>query len=98
MNRATGTIMKPIMSASALDTRFWQHNASASCWPFCAALMYFQLGRVWTYTDFCVWRNNYDILATNVNPVMAPRCGAVTAGDNRPQCTAKTVACSQRLA
>ena len=24
------------------------------------------------YTDFCVWRNNYGILATKVNPVTAP--------------------------
>ena len=40
--------------------------------------MYFQLGRVRMYTDFRVWRNNYGILATNVNPVTAPRSGAVT--------------------
>ena len=45
--------------------------------------MYFQLGRVQTYTDFHVWRNNYGILATNINQVMAPHSGAVTAGDNR---------------
>ena len=60
--------------------------------------MYFQLGRVRTYTDFRVWCNNYGILATNVNPVMVPHSGAVTAGDNWPQCsTAKAVAFSQKL-
>ena len=31
------------------------------------------------YTDFHVWRNNYGILATNVNLVMAPHSGTVTA-------------------
>ena len=49
---------------------------------------------------FCVWSNNYGILATNVNPVTAPRSGTITAGDNWPQCTAScsmAVACSQRL-
>ena len=50
------------------------------------------------YTDFRVWCNNYGILATNVNPVMVPHSGAVTAGDNWPQCsTAKAVAFSQKL-
>ena len=53
--------------------------------------MYFQLGRVQTYMDFCVWRSNYGILATNVNPVTMPRSGAVTASLS---CTAKAVACS----
>ena len=47
----------------------------ASSWPFCAVLMYFQLGCVRTYTDLRVWRNNYGILATNVNPVTAPLTG-----------------------
>ena len=60
-------------------------------YQFCAVLMYFQLGSVQMYTDFCAWRNNYGILATNVNP------GTITAGDNQPQCTAKAIACSQRL-
>ena len=45
--------------------------------------MYFQLGRVRMYTDFRVWRNNYGILATNVNPVTVLLSGAVTAGDNQ---------------
>ena len=70
----------------------------AGSWLFCAVLMYFQLGRVQTYTDFRVWRNNYGILiATNLNPVMVPHSAAVT---DRPQCTAScsmAVACSQRL-
>ena len=64
----------------------------ASSWPFCAVLMYFQLGRVRTYTEFRVLRNDYGILATNVSPVTAPRSGTVTASqDNRPQCTVKAV-------
>ena len=46
----------------------------------CAVLMYFQLGCVRTYTDFRVWRNNYGILATNVNRVTAPLGGAVLPG------------------
>ena len=33
------------------------------------------------YTDFVVWHNNYSILATNVNPLMVPSSGAVTAED-----------------
>ena len=41
--------------------------------------MYFQLERVRMYTDFRVWRNNYGILATNVNPVTAPRSGGAVA-------------------
>ena len=41
--------------------------------------MYFQLGRVPTYTDFCVGRNNYGILATNVDPVTAPHSGGAVA-------------------
>ena len=66
-------------------------------WPFSALLMYFPLGRVQTYMNFCVWCIYYGILATNVNPVMTPHRDAVTAGDNRPQCIAKVVACNQRL-
>ena len=48
MDRDTGTNMKPITLASALGSRFRQHNMYASSWPliFCAVLMYFQLGRV----------------------------------------------------
>ena len=47
------------------------------------------------YMDFRVhvWRNNYGILATNVNPVTVR--GSITAGDNWPQCTAKAVAYSR---
>ena len=45
--------------------------------------MYFQLGRVRTYTDFRVWQNNYDILATTGKPgngaTVAP---LLHAGDN----------------
>ena len=48
--------------------------------PLASLLMYFQLGRVQTYTDFSVWRNNYGILATSVNPVMAR--GTTTTGLN----------------
>ena len=59
--------------------------------------VYFHLGRVRTYIDFCVWRNNYGILATDVNPVAAPHSGAVTAGANQPQCTTKALAYNQRL-
>ena len=44
----------------------------ASSCPFCTVLMYFRLGRVRMYMDFCVWCNNYGILATNVNPVTVP--------------------------
>ena len=35
--------------------------------------------------DTRVWRNNYSILATDINPCVAP---PVTARDNRPHCTA----------
>ena len=30
------------------------------------------------HVDFHVWRNNYSILATNVNSVTAPHSGAIT--------------------
>ena len=72
-----------------LDSRFWQHDAMRKFLAmFCAD--YNQLGHVWTYTDFRVWRNNYGILATNVNLVTAP---LQTTGLNVLQ----AVACSQRL-
>ena len=77
-----------------LDSRFWQRNAMCEFLAmFCAD--YNQLGRVQTYTDFCVWRNNYSILATNLNPVTAPHSGALlqTTTLNALQ----AVACSQRL-
>ena len=56
----------------------------ASSWLFGAVLMYFQLGRLRTYTctDFRVWRSNYGILTTNANPVIVPRSDAVTTGLN----------------
>ena len=43
------------------------------------------------YVDFCVWRNNCGVLATNVNTAMAQHSGVVTARDNQPQCTAEAV-------
>ena len=70
MNRVTGTTMKPIMLASAFRLDSGNSMPYMSSWPYSAALMYFQLGHVRTYTDFCVWCNNYGILATNVDPVM----------------------------
>ena len=85
MDRDTGTTMKPIMLVSAFGHSIL---ATQSSWPFCAVPMYLQLGHVRMYMDFRVWRNNYGILATNVNPVTAPWSGAITAEDNWPQCTA----------
>ena len=67
MARDTGTTMKPITQASAFKTLDSGNTTPCmSYWPFCAALMYLQLGRVQMYMDVCVWRNNYSILATNV--------------------------------
>ena len=77
MARDTDTIMKPITLASAvrLSILATQRQRHASSWPFCAVLMYFQLGHVRTYMDLCVWCNNYGILAKNVNLVTASmRC------------------------
>ena len=46
--------------------------------------------------NFHVWLNNYGILAAKVT---TPQSGTITAGaaNNQTQCTAKAVACSQRL-
>ena len=71
MNRDTGTTMKPI---TPLDTRFWQHNAIHE---FLAILCCTNVFSVRTCADFHVWCTNYGILTTNVNPVTAPRSGAV---------------------
>ena len=83
MAKDTGTTMKHHNVGQYLYTlESGNTTPCTSSWPFCAVLMYFQLGRVQTYTDFCVWRNNYGNLATNVNPVTAPHSGAVTTSLN----------------
>ena len=92
MNRATGTNMNPIMLGNAFRHSVLATAPCASCWQFCAVLMYFQVGLVWMYMDFRVVRNNCSILATDIDPVTAPRSGTVTA--NQPQCTAKALACT----
>ena len=77
MGRDTGTVKKPIMSTSA-----FRHSNLATQRHVRVLghfVLYFQLGCVRTYTDFHVWRNNYGILATNVNPVTAPRSGGAVA-------------------
>ena len=86
MARDTGTTMKLATSASAFGHSILatqRHARVIGHFVLSAEiLMYFQLERVRTYTDFRVWRNNYAILATNVNPVTAPLRGAATTGLN----------------
>ena len=58
MNRATGTTMKPIASASAFrHSILATHRHARVFGHFCAVLMYFQLVR--TYTDFRVINKAY---------------------------------------
>ena len=100
MDRDTGMTVKPITLVSAFYTLDSGNTTPcASSWAFCAVLMYFQFGRVRTYTDFLVWCNNYDILATNGKPGNGATqwhcyCIQETTGLDA---LAKAVACSQRL-
>ena len=64
MARDTGATMKPITLVSA-----FRHSILATqrhTRVISHFVLYFQLGRVRTYTDFCAWHNNYGILATDI--------------------------------
>ena len=77
MGRDTGTTKKPIMSACAFRHSILTTQRHVRVLGH--FVLYFQLGCVRMYTDFRVWHNNYGILATNVNPVMAPLSGGTVA-------------------
>ena len=71
--------MKPIMLVGASrHSILATHKAMrATSWPFCAVLMYFQLGCARTYMDIRVGCNHNGILATNINLATTPLHGAV---------------------
>ena len=50
-----------------------------SYWPFCAVLMYFQLGREWMYMDHCeyiiaVFVNSECMYVSNINTPTSTKC------------------------
>ena len=68
MNRATGTTMKPIMSASAFRLDSGYSTPCVSSWPFCAVIMY-----------VCIRTSMCGIISTIFSNKCEPGNGATTA-------------------